>query len=495
MSQSAADRPSRLSLLWWALPPLVLYAVYWKGLFVWFHGDDFTLIEHVRAPAEQFWASLFEPRAQGTYRTLSERLFFYYFHHWFGLNGFPFRVMAFSTQAVNLWLFGALLRRSGAGRAVAVTAACCWAAHHGLSGTMSWSSSYNQALFSFFLLVSLLGFQAFLETGKLRYYLLQWVTFLAGFLALETIVVYPAVALGLAVAFHRKRWAWALPMFLGSALIAWVQLEATPPGSGGGGAYSMSFNPLDWLGAMRYYVELAFGGSSGAGAAWLVFAGLAGYAVWRASRGGLAPLFGLYWFFVALTPYLPLGSHLSDYYLFLPVAGIAIAAGYALLGAWESGWIGRAAAAVLLAVFLNGSLRYSHSIVDYSYRTGLRCRNLVTGLRYARARHPGKAILLTSIDDTFFYASIYHDLFKLAGVWDVYLAPDANSVRQRADRANIDRFRMPPDDALRATLRDDVVVYDASGVRLREITSLYRAYAPARLEGMLNRPVAPKPLP
>ncbi len=486
MSASPQERPSRLSLLWWALPPLVLYAVYWKGLFVWFHGDDFTLIEHVRAPAHEFWALLFEPRAQGTYRTLSERLFFYYFHQWFGLNGFPFRVLAFGTQVVNLWLFGALLRRAGAGRAVAVTAACFWAAHHGLSGTMSWSSSYNQALFSFFLLISLLGFQAFLKSGKIGYYLLQWITFLAGFLALETIVIYPAIALGYAVAFGRKRWPWALPMFLGSALIAWIQLQATPPGSGGGGAYSMSFHPLDWLAALRYYVELAFGGSSGPGAAWLVVAALAGFALWRARGGELTALFGCYWFLAALVPYLPLGSHLSDYYLFFPSAGIALVLGCALVEAWRSGWLARAAAAILLAVFLNGSLRYSDSIVDYSYRTGLRCRNLVTGLRYARAWHPDKTILLTSIDDVFFYASIYHDLFKLSGVWDVYLAPDANSVHQRPDRADIGRFLMPPDDALRATLRNDVVVYDASGVRLREITSRYRAYAPERLEGMLK---------
>ena len=484
MSERPLPERNRAGLLWWAVPPLLLYAVYWKGLFVWFHGDDFTLIEHVRAPANEFWALLFEPRAQGTYRTLSERLFFYYFHQWFGLNGFPFRVLPFATQVVNLWLLGALLMKAGAGRGAAVTAACFWAVHHGLSGTMSWSSSYNQALFSFFLLISLLGFQAFLRGGGLGFYLLQWVTFLSGFLALETIVIYPAIALGYALAFARKRWFWALPMFLGSGLIAWVQLQATPPGAGSG-AYHMSFNPLDWAVALRYYVDLAFAGSSDAWAAWLLAGALAAFAAWKAVRGDMAPLFGWYWFLAALVPYLPLGGHLSDYYLFLPSAGIAITAGAAVVEAWRRGWVARATAAALLAVFLNGSLRYSDSIVEYSYTTSIRCRNLVTGLRYARALHPDKTILLASIDDVFFYASIYHDLFKLAGVWDVYLAPDANSVRQRPDRANIDRFLMPPDDALRATLRGDVVVYDASGMRLRGITSLYSAYAPARLEGML----------
>ncbi|MEZ5361375.1 MAG: hypothetical protein R2748_03280 [Bryobacterales bacterium] len=188
--------------------------------------------------------------------------------------------MAFGTQVVNLWLFGALLRRAGLTQGAAVAASCLWAIHHGLSGTMSWSSSYNQALFSLFLLVSLLGFQAFLRSGSLGYYLLQWATFLAGFLALETIVIYPALALGYALAFERKRWAWALPMFLGSALIAWVQLQATPPGAGGG-AYHMSLNPLHWIGALRFYCELVFAGSSSAWAAWVIAVPLAAFAGWK----------------------------------------------------------------------------------------------------------------------------------------------------------------------------------------------------------------------
>ena len=485
MSSSPPGRPAPLGLLWWALPPLLLYAVYWKGLFVWFHGDDFTLIEHVRAPAQQFWTSLFEPRAQGTYRTLSERLFFYYFHQSFGLNAFPFRILAFSTQVVNLWLFGALLRRAGQTRSAAVAAACLWAVHHGTSGTMSWSSSYNQALFSFFLLISLHGFQAFLATGKLRFYALQWITFLSGFLALETIVIYPAIALGYALARSHRRWVWALPMFLGSAAIAWVQLQATPPGATGG-AYSMSFSPLHWASALGFYLELAFSGIAGPLTAWTLAAALVAFGIWRATRADWMALFGLYWFLVALSPYLPLGGHLSDYYLFLPSAGLALTGGIAFDAAWRAGWLTRAAAVALLAVFLPGSLRYSDSIVDYSYRTSLRCRNLVTGLRYARVRHPDKTILLASVDEGFFYASIYHDLFKFSGDWDVYLAPDANSIRQRPDRDNISRFFMPPDDALRATLRGDIVVYDASGFQLRAITSLYRAYAPARLEVMLR---------
>src|SRR5690606_29490777 len=156
--------------------------------------------------------------------------------------------------------------------------------------------------------------------------------------------------------------------------------------------------------------------SSGPWVAWVLLAALVVFALQRALRADAIPLFGLYWFLVALGPYLPLGGHLSDYYLFFPAAGLALAGGVALDAAWRAGWLHRAVAVGLLALFLSGSLRYSESIVDYSYRTSIRCRNLITGLRYARERHPDKTILLASIDDVFFYASIYHNLFRLSGV-------------------------------------------------------------------------------
>ncbi|MEZ5361374.1 MAG: hypothetical protein R2748_03275 [Bryobacterales bacterium] len=137
-----------------------------------------------------------------------------------------------------------------------------------------------------------------------------------------------------------------------------------------------------------------------------------------------------------LTPYLPLGEHLSDYYLFLPSAGLAIAGGLAMVAAWRAGWGARRRRRRCWLSSWLGRCAIRSRLSTTAIARSIRCRNLVTGLRHARVRHPDKTILLTSIDEVFFYASIYHDLFKLAGVWDVYLAPDANSVSQRPDRAS-----------------------------------------------------------
>ena len=130
----------------WLLAPTLFLSVYWLGLWVWFHTDDFSLLWMVMLPDEEFWPRLLQPRAQGTFRPLSERLYFRIFYSAFGLNALPYRMLVFGTQIVNLWLFTALARRISKSWTVAVSAACLWGVHHGLAVTMSWSSAYNQAL-------------------------------------------------------------------------------------------------------------------------------------------------------------------------------------------------------------------------------------------------------------------------------------------------------------------------------------------------------------
>src|SRR5690606_30164195 len=134
--------------------------------------------------------------------------YFYFFHQWFGFDAFPFRLLVFGTQTVNLWLFVAVARRLSGSLAVGGVAACLWATHHGLAATMSWSSAYNQALCSFFLLVSFWLFLRFAESGRTSLYALQWITFLVGFGALESIVVYPALVIVWCMLFRRDRLRW-----------------------------------------------------------------------------------------------------------------------------------------------------------------------------------------------------------------------------------------------------------------------------------------------
>ena len=145
----------------WLAPPAVLLAVFHDGLWTWFHTDDFSLMWLVTLSGEEFWGRLLEPRAQGTYRPLSERLFFYGLHAGFGWNSFPFRAVVFATQIVNLWLLMRLALRLGCSLGAASLAAALWAVHVGLGAPMGWTSAYNQTLCAFFLLAALLCFIRF----------------------------------------------------------------------------------------------------------------------------------------------------------------------------------------------------------------------------------------------------------------------------------------------------------------------------------------------
>lgn len=478
MTSSAHVRPL-LAWLAWLLPPAVLLTIFHPGLWTWFHTDDFSLLWLVTLSGDEFWLRLLEPRAQGTYRPLSERLFFYLLYQEFGWNAFPYRIVVFATQIVNLWLLTALLKRLGASLWVGSFAAALWATHIGLAAPMGWTSAYNQVLCAFFILAALLSFVRFADTARLRWYLLQWALFLAGFGALETIAAYPALVLAYCVLFRRDRWLWPLPMFLGSAAMVWLQLSFAK--SGGGEVYRISTAPLELFDTLLYFIGLGIGGSLGLEAGWLMAALSLAAAVWLWSQGESLALFGWAWFVVSLAPYLPLVEHRSDYYLAIPAAGLATAMAASAAAAWRAGAAPRIAAAALLGAFLWGGITVSLISIEYNWRVGIRARNLVTGLAHVRAEHPDKTILLTAVDDELFYTAMYHDLLQIAGLYEVYLAPDANSVAARPGHRPPDRFILDPEDVRLEIARDQIAVYDATGFRLREVTNRYKKLAPLRL--------------
>lgn len=471
---------ARLSrVLPWVLPPAVLLTVFHPGLWTWFHTDDFSLLWLVTLSGDEFWLRLLEPRAQGTYRPLSERLFFYLLHQEFGWNAFPYRVVVFVTQIANLWLLIALVRRLGASVWIGSFAACLWATHIGLAAPMGWTSAYNQVLCAFFLLAALLLFIRFCETGNLAWYLAQAALFVIGFGALESIAVCPALALAYCLLFRRDRWLWPLPLFLGSAAMVWLQLSFAK--SGGGEVYRISTAPLELLDTLLYFLGLGLGGYLGLAAGWAIGAVLIAVASWLWRHGEPLALFGCAWFVVSLGPYLPLVEHRSDYYLAIPAAGLGVALAASAFSAWRAGVAARIATVALLGAVLWGGVRVSLISIEYNWRVGIRARNLVTGLAHVRAEHPTKTILLTGVDDELFYTALYHDLLLIAGLHEVYLAPDAHSVVARPGHRPPDPYILDPEDALLEIARDQIAVYDTTGFRLRDVTNRYKKLAPLRL--------------
>src|SRR5437762_2994921 len=99
MAPKTTERPATILLLR-GLPPIICLALYWQGLFAWFRDDDFAwFLWHPGTLRE----ALFGPAAQGTIRTLSERLFLMGGYRLFGLHAFPFHLIVFLTHLANLW--------------------------------------------------------------------------------------------------------------------------------------------------------------------------------------------------------------------------------------------------------------------------------------------------------------------------------------------------------------------------------------------------------
>src|SRR5262245_38001407 len=203
----AGSRNPRNSALMFALPPLVCLAIYWKAPFMWFRIDDFAWLglpletHNVR----DFLLAMFEPRAQGTVRTLSERLYFLIPASLFGLSAIPFRVMSMGTWFVDLVLIQAIGARLWNSRAAGLWAALFWAATPVLITPLVWSAAYNELLCALCVLTAFYARLRWLEAPESKWRFVEAGAYLAGFGALEVIVAYPAIVLLHAFTFAEAR--------------------------------------------------------------------------------------------------------------------------------------------------------------------------------------------------------------------------------------------------------------------------------------------------
>jgi len=466
------------SLVYWTVPALLSLWLFHRGLWCWFQQDDFSLLLLVQLPDREFWPQLQLPRAQGTFRPLSERLFFYYFHRWFGFDAFPFRLLVFATLVINLWLLAALTRRLTGRRWAGFVAACLWGLHASLSISMVWSSAYNQVLCSFFVLISFLLFLLFVSSGNWLYYAAQWVTFLLGFGALETMVVYPGLLLAYVMLHERRHWLAVAPMLLASGGLAWFQLQAAPLPKEGVYRASYGFELIEGLST---FTRWALAADAASWVAMVLAVPLLGFACYRALHKDYRGLFFLVWFVAALAPYLPLANHRFSYYLVIPALGLAMLGGWALLEAWQAGWRYRPLIAVSLLLYLPPNITLARAEVNFNHDRSNAAKQLLSEVSRARAEHPNKTILLTKLPGPLFSLAVYHEAFRAISVFDVYLTPDPANIEATAGAERIERFFLPRDQTRRLLGLNRTVVYDAAAPELREITREYAASAPSDL--------------
>ena len=477
---------------YWATPSLLCLALYWLGLKAWFQQDDFawlTLPSRLRETGD-LWGMLFAPLAQGTIRPLSERVFFVLLYGLFGLDALPFRIVVFLTQFANLILVCAIARRLTGWRAAGFLAPILWTANGTLATVMSWTSAYNQALCAFFLLVSFWSLLCYVETGRRRYYVLQWAAFLLGFGALEINVVYPAIAAAYVFLVARKYLRPTLWLVAPSIIYVVLHWRFAPMPSSGPYLMHLDASILTSLGtywtwalgpARLDFASLILPGWLIAAAIAVLTLGILGFVVARLRRKNALGVFLLLWFLLLLAPVLPLRDHRSEYYLTTPTIGLAILGAWALVSAWRSRWFYKTVAVFLVTVYLASSLPVARAVTRWNYRLSQASRNLVQGLARAHEIHPGKLILLTDVTSDQFWGTIYHKAHWLAGVKEVYLAPGSDqTIEAHPELDEVSEYVLASAVAIRALDEDRVVVYSAAGDRLRNVTLIFQATARAR---------------
>jgi hypothetical protein len=479
--------PSRAkNVAYFAVPILFAAILHWPGLTAWFQKDDFAWLSlrDLIHNWHDFWWALFAPLAQGTIRTLSERIFFLSFSTVFGIHALPFRCWAFLTFAGSLTLASLVCTRLTGSRAAGFWAAILWTANTGIAVALSWTAVYYELLCAFVLLLSFWFLLRYVETGERRFYIAQLVTFILGFFVLELNVVYPAIATVYALCCARHILRKILPLFGISALYTAIHMAAARlPASG---PYKMywDFSMASTLGT---YWKWAMGPSrliffhiypSPYRSALTVFLslGLAGFLIWKLCRRQWVAVFFPAWFLIVLGPLLPLRDHIDDSYLTIPVIGLAMWGGWALVSGWRAGKAGKIASALLLAIYLCVSIPVTRVISMSFHNRSQQIRTLVLGVAEFSRKQPEKIVLLKGVDWEMFWSAVYNRPFRIFGVREVLVLPeDAPIILKGPQLGDAQPFFATAGAARDAIMHDRAMVLDVSDGKVRDITAEYSA--------------------
>jgi hypothetical protein len=226
--------------------------------------------------------------------------------------------------------------------------------------------------------------------------------------------------------------------------------------------------------------------------AWLLPAGVAILSLALAAACVRPPtrklaLFCLAWFVIALAPVLPLRDHITEYYPYIPRIGLAWFAGWALVQALRASTVLKTAAAALTAIYVVMVFPQIWFSTDWNYRVSQRVRRLVEGVQAAHEQHPQQALMLYGVDTDLFWNGVLDRPFRLFGADHVYLAPGSEkNIESHPGLGSVEDYVLPAEVAAKAIERDELVVYDVTGPRLRNITAVYSAAPGGRLPNRID---------
>jgi hypothetical protein len=428
-TQSRTRRSSSYAFAWYVPAPLIGLLLYCRVPLLWFQNDDFGWLSLERDVHENGLAhALFTPFAQGTVRVLGDRLFFLTFSQWFGLHALPYRLCELATWVAALTLIALIGEKLTGSRAAALAAAIVWAANVNAVESVAWASAYDQLLCAVCVLAA---FYARLRGWRAA----EWIFYLAGFGALEIMVMYPVlVALYGLCADRRQLRAASLWLLFAPAVaftaahFLWIPKAST-------GVYALSLDSrlpetfasyLGWtfepgLSALRSRAEqlripeMILGAVLGLALGW--------FAIRRLLLREWMAAFFCGWFVALLAPVLVLPNHLTPYYLTLPSIGLAWLGGWAIARGCSAGGWGQWAAIGLAAMYFVGNAAGIKVETRWFETRSQRMHKVVEGVAAAAAAHPGDAIALKGVDDELYQTGFDSHPFLLAGAERVWRVP------------------------------------------------------------------------
>lgn len=478
-------------LLWWLTPILFLLWIDRFGLQCWFLQDDFAWLGLLRTVhrSRPLLDALFAPGAQGTIRPWSERGFFLLFETLFGLDSLPYRIWVFLTMAATVALLAWITRRITGSRLAGFLAPILWVANAAVATALDWTSAYNEALCSLFLLGALAFLIRFAETQRRAWWWWQLVVFILGFGVLEINVVYPALAASYALfvagaAVRRRLLVSLLPLFAISIVYFFLHRAAAPFPTDG--VYALHFDARIVQTFSSYWHWTLTPYSFWPGGIllhrrawlWLASAVLAAFCVREIIRRRYFVVFGGLWFLITLAPMLPIPDHRSDYYLTIPLIGLSMAAAWGVECAWRAGWIWRVPAILVVAAYLGVMVPVSDADGQWWLTRSIHSRAIVLGAVAAQQAHPGKTIVLDGVTTGVYEDAVAVTGFYAVGLDHVYLTPGSElNIHPSDDPEFLSQVVLDPAVMRNAITHDQVVVYSVNGKNLRNVTETYERSA------------------
>jgi hypothetical protein len=413
-----------------------MFVVFRPGLSAWFQRDDFYWIFMGRQGAQRgWWSALLAATPQGTWRPLTDGLFFTVFGELFGLNARPYRELVFATYAVDVILLGTLASRLGAGVFESLLAAVFFCVHEGLAVPMGWMCSYNQLVAITCILASLLCWKSYCDHGGGWRYAALLVLQALGVLALEVHIMFPLMAAIYVLSFEpRARWrARALQIApLAAVAAAWAILHVVhaPPAHDGVYRPHIGLSILQTLWHYWRWTVLPLGRVD----AWYVPAAAAlasaAFAVWSLSQGDRRPAFFVGLYVVTLMPALTLRDHVVPNVVAAPEGAFAMLLAAAAAHLWRSGWVTRLVAAAVSVSFVVIMGLAAHRSCEWWSRRSASLEPVFTKLAAVRAQDRTSVLQLTDVDDEFVELTMFDDALFRVG-----FGPACVVLNDHADRA------------------------------------------------------------